>query len=155
MCAINGGEVAKPADYVEPVVDTTPFVEDYEDKSFTGGPRYSSVQKVVGDAYEGDWCLENSEGYAEYDGYAIDVSNYAGHTIHVTFAIKSKADTCKLTADIDGTWPNIVEVNTSDGEWHLAEGDYHVDDGMTLQIYWESTDMSPFYLDSVKIETVD
>ena len=155
MCAVNGGDVAKPADYVEPVVDTTPFIEDYEDQKFTGGPRYSSKQKIAGDAYEGSYCLENSEGYAEYDGYAIDVSSYAGHTIHVSFAIKSKADVCKLTADIDGTWPNIAEVNTSDGEWHTGEGDFHVDDGMTLQIYWESSDMSPFYLDSVKIETVD
>ena len=155
MCAINGGEVAKPADYVEPVSDTTPFVEDYENKEFIGGPRYSSVQKIVGDAYEGEYCLENSEGYAEYDGYAIDVTQYAGHTIHVSFAIKSKADICKLTADIDGTWPNIVEVTTGDGEWHLAEGDYQVEAGATLQIYWESSDMSPFYLDNVEIKTLD
>ena len=137
------------------MVDTTPFVEDYEDQSYIGGPRYSSVQKIVGDAYEGDYCLENSEGYAEYDGYAIDVTNYAGHTIHITFAIKSAADTCKLTADIDGTWPNIAEVATSDGEWHFVECDYTVEAGTTLQIYWESTDMSPFYLDSVSIQTVD
>ena len=155
MCAINGGEVAKPDDYQEPVVDTTPFVEDYEDQSFVGGPRYSSVQKIVGDAYEGDYCLENSEGYAEYDGYAMDVSNYAGHTIHITFAIKSASDTCKLTADIDGTWPTIAEVTTSDGEWHYVECDYAVEAGATLQVYWESVDMSPFYLDSVTIQTVD
>ncbi|MBQ6018455.1 MAG: endo-1,4-beta-xylanase [Clostridiales bacterium] len=155
MCAVNGGEVAKPADYVEPVVDTTPFIEDYEDKSFTGGPRYSSVQKIVGDAYEGEWCLENSEGYDTYDGYAVDVSNYAGHTIHVSFAIKSAADQCCLTADIDGTWPHLAEVPTGTGEWVFVECDYTVDAGATLQIYWESSDMSPFYLDSLKIETVD
>ncbi|MCR4703940.1 MAG: endo-1,4-beta-xylanase [Saccharofermentans sp.] len=155
MCAVNGGEVAKPADWVEPKSDLTPYAEDFEDQKFNGGPRYSSVQKIVGDAYEGDYCLENSEGYAEYDGYAVDVSSFAGHTIHITFAIKSKCDTCKLTADIDGTWPTIAEVATADGEWHFVEADYEVEDGMALQIYWESTDMNPFYLDNVTIEATN
>lgn len=156
MCAINGGEVAKPADYQEPKTDSTPFVEDYEDKKFTGGPRYSSVQKVVEGGYESDYCLMNSEGYAEYDGYSIDVTNYAGHTIKVTFAIKSKAPTCKCTADIDGTWPTVAEVQTGSDEWVLGEGQYTIEAGTpSLTIYFESVDMNPFYLDNVKIEVID
>jgi len=156
MCAINGGEVAKPADYQEPKSDLSPFFEDFEDKKFIGGPRYSSVQKIVEGGYESSYCLENSEGYAEYDGYSIDVTQYAGHTIHISFAIKSKAAVCKCTADIDGTWPNIVEVQTGSDEWVLGEGDYQIEAGTTsLTIYFESSDMSPFYLDNVKIEAVD
>jgi len=62
---------------------------------------------------------------------------------------------CCLTADIDGTWPHLAEVPTGTGEWVFVECDYTVDAGATLQIYWESSDMSPFYLDSLKIETVD
>jgi len=156
MCALTGGEVAKPADYQEPSSDLTPYYEDFEDKKFHGGPRYSAVLKVVEGGYEGNYCLENSEGYAEYDGYSIDVTQFAGHTIHVSFVIKSKADVCKCTADIDGSWPNIVEVQTGSGEWVTGEGDYKIEEGTTsLSIYFESSDMSPFYIDNIKIEAVD
>lgn len=156
MGALTGTEVAKPADYVEPKVDLTPFFEDYEDQKFTGGPRYSSVQKVVEGGYESNYCLANTEGYAEYDGYAVDVTNYAGHVIHVSFAIKSKADQCCCTADIDGTWPHVCEVQTGTDEWVLAEGDFEIEEGTTsLTIYIESSDMSPFYLDNFKIEAVN
>ncbi len=156
MCAVNGGDVAKPADYVEPVTDTTPFVEDYEDQKFIGGPRYSSVQKIVEGGYESKYCLENTEGYAEYDGYSIDVTQYAGHVIHISFAIKSKAPSCKCTADIDGVWPNIAEVQTGTDEWVLGEGDFEIEEGTaSLTIYFESTDMSPFYLDNVEIKTMN
>ena len=157
MCAVNGGDVAKPADYVEPVTDTTPFVEDYEDQKFIGGPRYSSVQTVVEGGYNSNYCLKNTEGYAEYDGYSIDVSQYAGHVIHVSFAIKSKAPSCKCTADIDGVWPNIAEVQTGNpDEWVLGEGDFEIEPDMTsLTIYFESTDMSPFFLDNVEIKAMN
>ena len=155
MCAINGGEVAKPADYVEPVSDTTPFTEDYEDQSFIGGPRYSSVQKVVEGGHDSGFCLQNTEGYAEYDGYSIDVSQYAGHVIHVSFWIKSKADVCKCTADIDGTWPNIAEVQTGSDEWVFGEGDFEIEEGATLTIYFESSDMSPFFLDDLEIKAMN
>ena len=155
MCAINGGEVAKPADYVEPVSDTTPFTEDYEDQSFIGGPRYSSVQKVVEGGHDSGFCLQNTEGYAEYDGYSIDVSQYAGHVIHVSFWIKSKADVCKCTADIDGTWPTIAEVQTGSEEWIFGEGDFEIEEGATLTIYFESSDMSPFFLDDVEIKAMN
>ena len=156
MCAVNGGEVAKPADYVEPSSDMTPIFEDYENQDFVGKPRYSSVQKIVEGGYESAFCLENTEGYAEYDGYSVDVTAFAGHTIHVTFAVKSKADVCKCTADIDGTWPTIAEVQTGTDEWVLGEGDFEIEEGtMSLSIYIESSDMSPFYLDNFKIEATN
>ena len=156
MCAINGGEVTKPADYVEPKSDLSPIEEDYENKEYIGGPRYSAVQTIVGDAYEGEYCLMNSEGYADYDGYSIDISNYIGHTIHVSFAVKCAADQVCLTADIDGTWPHLVEVPTGTDEWIEVECDYQVpDDNTSLSIYFESSDMTEFYLDNLKIEAVD
>ena len=156
MCAINGGEVTKPADYVEPKTDLSPIEEDYENKEYIGGPRYSAVQTIVGDAFEGEYCLMNSEGYAEYDGYSIDISNYIGHTIHVSFAVKCAADQVCLTADIDGTWPHLAEVSTGTDEWIEVECDYQVpDDNTSLSIYFESSDMTEFYLDNLKIEAVD
>ncbi|MBO4426742.1 MAG: endo-1,4-beta-xylanase [Clostridiales bacterium] len=156
MCAINGGEVTKPADYVEPKSDLTPIEEDYENKEYIGGPRYSAVQTIVGDAYEGDYCLMNSDGYASYDGYSIDVSNYIGHTIHVSFAVKCAAEQVCLTADIEGTWPHLVEVPTGTDEWVFVECDYEVPDGnSSLSIYFESSDMTEFYLDNLKIEATN
>ncbi|MCR5615592.1 MAG: endo-1,4-beta-xylanase [Saccharofermentans sp.] len=156
MCAVSGGEVTKPADYVEPKSDLSPIVEDYENKDYIGGPRYSAVQTIVGDAYEGEYCLMNSDGYADYDGYSIDISNYIGHTIHVSFAIKCSAEQVCLTADIDGTWPHLVEVPTGTDEWVFVECDYEVpDDNTSLSIYFESSDMTEFYLDNLTIEAVD
>ena len=92
MCAINGGEVTKPADYVEPKSDLSPIEEDYENKEYIGGPRYSAVQTIVGDAFEGEYCLMNSEGYASYDGYAIDISNYIGSPIQLSLSVTLAVD---------------------------------------------------------------
>ncbi|MBQ4270856.1 MAG: carbohydrate binding domain-containing protein, partial [Clostridiales bacterium] len=127
--------------------------EDYEDQEFIGGPRYSSTQAIVGNAYDGDYCLENSGGSAEYDGYSIDVSRFIGQSIHFSFAVKSNADMVCFTADIDGSWPHLCEVDTSGGDWVFYEGDYQVPSGMTnLSVYFESSDTSSFYLDDLTIE---
>ena len=46
MCAINGGEVTKPADYVEPKSDLSPIEEDYENKvSHRGRLREQGVHR--------------------------------------------------------------------------------------------------------------
>ena len=153
VCAIKGGDVTKPEDYVEVADDFTPISEDYEDQEFIGGPRYSSTQAIVGNAYDGDYCLENSGGSAEYDGYSIDVSRFIGQSIHFSFAVKSNADMVCFTADIDGSWPHLCEVDTSGGDWVFYEGDYQVPSGMTnLSVYFESSDTSSFYLDDLTIE---
>jgi endo-1,4-beta-xylanase len=153
VCAITGGEVTIPDDYVEVESDLSGISEDYEDQEFIGGPRYSATQTITGDAYSGDYCLQNSGGTAEYDGYAIDITRFSGQTIHFSFAVKSDADLVCLTADIEGSWPHLCEVDTSGGDWVVFEGDYVVPDGMPqLNIYWESSDMSAFCLDDVSIE---
>lgn len=156
VCAITGGEITIPDDYVEVESDLSGISEDYEDQEFGGGPRYSATQTIVGDAYEGDYCLENSGGTAEYDGYAIDITRFGGQTIHFSFAVRSEADQVSFTADIEGSWPHLTEVDTSSGEWVYVEGDYEVPSGMPqLNAYWESSDMSEFYLDNVSIEVAE
>ena len=155
VCAVTGGEIAKPADYVEVESDFTPIKEDYEDQKFIGKPRASSTQKIVGDAFAGDYCLENSGGQAEWDGYSIDISRFIGQKIKFSFAVKSAAPQVCFTGDIDGTWPHLIEVDTSKGEWVEASGEWDVPAGMTsLSLYFESTDMSAFYIDNVVIEVV-
>ena len=156
VCALTGGEITIPDDYVVVEDDFSPIIEDYENEEFIGGPRYSAQQAIVGDAFEGDFCLENSGGSAEYDGYSIDITRFAGQTIHFSFAIKTDADQVCFTADIDGEWPHLVEVDTTSGDWVEAEGEYIVPTGMTsLSVYFESSDMSPFYLDNLVIEVAE
>ena len=61
-----------------------------------------------------------------------------------------------LTGDIDGTWPHLIEVDTSKGGWIEASGEWTVPDGMTtLSLYFETTDMSSFCIDNVVIEVVE
>ncbi|MBP5654906.1 MAG: endo-1,4-beta-xylanase [Clostridiales bacterium] len=156
VCAVTGGEVTKPADYVEVQKDFTPIKEDYEDQKYIGKPRASSTQKIVGDAFEGDYCLENSGGTAEWDGYSIDISRFIGQKIKFSFAVKTECEMVCLTGDIDGTWPHLIEVDTSSGDWVEASGEWTVPDGMTtLSLYFETTDMSSFCLDNVLIEVVE
>lgn len=153
VCAITGDEVAIPDDYIVVEADYSPIYEDYEDGSFIGIPRYSSIQEVVTtDAYEGEACLCNSGGSAEYDGYAIDVTRFVGTTINYSFAIRCDADIVHFTADIENEWPWLEEIDTSSGEWIFIEGTYEVPADMTyLQLYFESSDMTEFYLDNLSI----
>ena len=51
---------------------------------------------------------------------------------------------------------HLVEVPTGTDEWIEVECDYQVpDDNTSLSIYFESSDMTEFYLDNLKIEAVD
>ena len=156
VCAAKGGDITKPADYVEVKKDFTPIKEDYEDQKYIGKPRASSTQKIVGDAFEGDYCMENSGGTAEWDGYSIDISRFIGQKIKFSFAVKTQGPMVCLTGDIEGTWPHLIEVDTSSGEWIEASGEWVVPDGMTtLSVYFETTDMSSFCLDNVLIEVAE
>ena len=40
-------------------------------------------------------------------------------------------------------------------EWVLGEGDFEIEEGASLTIYFESTDMSPFFLDNVEIKAMN
>ncbi len=155
--AVTGEEIPVPDSYVEPVVDLSPIVENYEDGTFSGKGRYSAFQKVVeDDAFEGSKCLKNGGGDAEYDGYAIDVTRLLGQNIKFSFAVKTKAASMSFTADIENEWPHLVDIDTSSGNWVEVEGTYTLPEGMSsLRIYLETCDMNEFYLDDLKIEVVE
>ncbi len=157
VCAVTGDEIPLPDDYVEVVLDLTPIYEDFEDGTFIGSGRYSATQTVVGDSpYEGAKCLCNAGGDASYDGYAIDVTRFLGQTISFSFAIKTEAPSACFTADINGEWPHLSEIDTSSGEWIYIEGTYDVPSTLTfLQLYFESSDMSEVYLDNISITAAE
>lgn len=151
--AMTGEELQKPDDYREPLDASTAIDENYEGDTFYGNPRISSTLTVVtDDPYEGNACLMNSEGTAEYDGYSIDVSRFVGYTINYSFAVKSPCSEVHLVADIEGEWPWLEQIDTSSGEWVLVEGSYTVPDLSSLSLYFETPDMTEFYVDAIHIE---
>lgn len=152
LLAVTGEEIPLPDDYVEPLDASTAIEENYESDDFYGSPRIASTLTIVtDDPFEGSSCLMNSEGSAEYDGYSIDVSRFCGYTINYSFAVKSPASEVHFVADIDGEWPWITNVDTSSGEWVEVSGTYEVPDLASLSIYFETPDMTEFYVDALTI----
>jgi len=171
VLAKKGGELQKPADYVEPPKDTDPFDDNFEDGKFKGTARAGQTLKVVDSgAFEGSKCLLASGATETWDGYVIDLTRYLGKKLKVSFAVKSKAAQVAFSADIADLWPHIVEVDTSSGEWVSVEevidlttskwvlptGEVEVPANLdSLMLYWESFDCTEdFYLDAVHIEVV-
>ncbi|MCQ2481932.1 MAG: endo-1,4-beta-xylanase [Clostridia bacterium] len=154
LYAVTGEVLEKPADYREPLGPDDAIDENYEGDTYYGNTRISSTLTIVtDDPYEGNACLMNSEGSAEYDGYSFDVSRFCGTTIKYSFAIKSPCKEVHFVADIEGSWPWIENIDTSSGEWILVEGTYEIPSDLTyLSLYLETPDMTEFYIDALHIE---
>ncbi len=156
--AKTGEELPEPAyveaDYTDMYatfdgVDTT-----VESEGFT--PRGSSsltIQKEV--VFNGEAALLVSDRADDWNGASFDVSRFVGQTISVSAWVKSAADTVKVSADIDGTWPNIASVNTSNGEWTQITGTYKVPSNLNaLKLYFETDDTNDIYIDNVRVKLV-
>ncbi|MBE6759254.1 MAG: hypothetical protein E7554_04085 [Ruminococcaceae bacterium] len=156
VCAAKGTELAPPEDYVVPGSNTEPIYEDYEGTTFVGRPRFGSTQDLVTDnPYEGNQCLR-SIGSEAYDGYSIDVTNFIGHTIKYSFAVRSDCAEMRLSGEIDGVWPNIETIDTSSGEWVFVEGTYEVPaDQTAYSIYFEASEVGYIYVDNLSIELAE
>ena len=168
--AKKGGELQKPADYVEPPKDGDPFTEDYENDKYTGAARAGVSLKVVEDnPNEGKKCLLVSGASETWDGYTVDASRFLGKKIKYSFAIKTKAAKVSFTADIADLWPHIEDIDTSSGDWVLVEGEldmtgakwtteageYDVPQLDSLRLYWETTEVTDdYYLDNIHFEVV-
>ncbi|MBO4927521.1 MAG: endo-1,4-beta-xylanase [Clostridiales bacterium] len=169
--AKKGGEIEKPADYVEPPKEGDPIDENYEDDKISGGNRAGVTTMIVDkDAYEGSKCLFVTGATQTWDGYTIDVTRFIGKKIKYSFAVKSTADVLAFTADINDVWPRIEEIDTSSHDWVFVEGEldmtgaswttqvgtYKIPELSVLKVYWESADvLDDFYLDAVHIELVE
>jgi len=171
VLAKKGGELEKPADYVEPPKDDDPFDDNFEEDEFAGSPRAGAKLEVVtDDAKEGEKCLSVSGMTETWDGYVVDLTRYLGKKVKFSFYVKSTAATTAFSADISDLWPHIVEVDTSSGEWVLVEGEMDLttsnwvlpsgevevpEDLDSLRLYWETFDCTDdFYLDGVHFEVV-
>lgn len=156
--AKTGQELPEPA-YVEP--DFTDMYVTFDDvdttvetEGFT--PRGSSsltIQKDV--VFNGEAALLVSDRTQSWNGASFDVSRFACQTISVSAWVKSAADTVKVSADINGTWPNIASVDTSNGEWTQIKGTYKVPSNLNaLQLYFETGDTNDIYIDNVRVKLV-
>ncbi|MBO4687348.1 MAG: endo-1,4-beta-xylanase [Clostridiales bacterium] len=172
VLAKKGGELEKPADYVEPPKDDDPFDDNFENGEFAGSPRANANLTVVtDDPKEGEKCLYISGMTQTWDGYVINLSRYLGKKIKFSFAVKSTADVVAFSADISDLWPHIIEVDTSSGEWVLVEGEMDLTtsnwvlpsgevevpaDLDALNLYFESFDcVDDIYLDAIHMEVVE
>ena len=170
VLAKKGGELEKPADYVEPPKDDDPFDDNFEDGKFAGSSRAGATLTVVDGAYEGDKCLSVTGATETWDGYVVDLSRYLGKKLKVSFAVKSTAAQVSFSADIADLWPHIIEVDTSSGDWVFVEGELDLTSNKwvlptgevevpenldNLVLYWETQDCTDdLYVDAVHIEVV-
>ncbi len=168
--AKKGGEIEKPADYVEPPKEDDPFDDNFENDKFAGSARAAVNLKVVSEgAYEGEKCLAVTGASETWDGYTVDLSRFMGKKIKFSFAVKSTAAKTSFSADIADLWPHIVEVDTSSGEWVPVEGvldmtsnKWVLPSGDTVEVpadmsnlvlYFETFDCTDdFYVDAFHIE---
>lgn len=152
--AITGKEMPEPA-YVAP--DFTDMNMDFEDGTTQGfGTRGDGSVTVQSDVVlDGKSALLDSGRTATWNGTNFDVSRFIGQTIAISAWVKSDADEVKLSADIDGKWPNIATVSTKNGDWVQLIGTYKVPADMTsLKLYFEASDLSDIYIDHVKVKLV-
>ena len=171
VLAKKGGELQKPADYVEPPKDTDPFDDNFENDKYAGSSRAGATLKVVSDgAFEGSKCLQVTGATETWDGYVIDLTRYLGKKLKFSFAVKSKAAQVAFSADIADLWPHIIEVDTSSGEWVPVEGTMDLSSSKwvlptgevevpatldNLVLYFESFDCTDdFYVDAIHIEVI-
>ena len=99
--------------------------------------------------------IETMDSQIEFISTTSDMTSASAKELGIHI---SQMGTVLPALDITATEEENKEVN-EELETALdkifGEGDFEIEEGATLTIYFESTDMSPFYLDNVKIEVVD
>lgn len=156
--AKTGEEMAEP-EWEAP--DLSDGVFDFENRTadlgklgfVKRGDGELSIQKAV--THFGKGALMNTGRTASWNGTSFDVSRFAGQTISVSAYVKSDDSTTKLTADIDGVWPNIASAKTGAATWSKIEGTYTIPADMTsLSLYFETNGTADLYIDDVTIKLV-
>lgn len=155
--AMNGVELPAPA-YVAPDfkdMDVTFEKEGATAESegfFLRGDGSLSVQSDV--VYDGKFALLDTGRKDSWHGVSFDVSRFIGQTIEVSGWVKTAAPEAKLSADINGVWPNLAVADTSDGKWKQLKATYKIPSDMTsLSLYFEaSTQTDDIYIDNVSIK---
>ncbi len=152
--AITGESLEAPS---LPEADLSPIEEDFEGSSHLAVPRGDASLKVVTDeSQNGEHSLLIYNRKENWNGGMIDITNFKGHTITFSAYVKTASPTAKISANIDGVWPNLVVNDTSSGDWVLFEGTYLVpDDVIAIELYFETEDTTDIYVDNITIKLAD
>lgn len=105
--------------------------------------------------HSGSGALLDSGRTESWHGASFDVSRFAGQTVHISAWVKSEARQVRLTADIDGKWPNVATATIKNGDWTEIKAVYTIPSDMAaLSLYFETSDLSDIYIDDVAIKLV-
>lgn len=153
VAAKTGEEIEGPT-YEAPDFKDAIYTFETDTEGFA--PRGDGKVEVQSDVvFTGKSAIHDSGRTANWNGAAFDVSRFAGQTISVSAWVKSDAKKVKLSADIDGSWPNIATADTSNGDWVQIRGTYSIPKELTgLKLYFEGTDLSDIYIDNVEVKLV-
>ena len=160
VAAATGGDIGEP-EYVKP--DYSDIRVNFDEEALPSvfsvrGDGNLTVQSEV--VCEGKYALLDSGRMANWNGASFDVSKFAGQTIGISAWVKSEAPIVKISADIDGKWPNITSADTSSGEWVQIIGEYKMPaDLKSLKLYFEADDIEgdihpDIYIDALRVKVV-
>ena len=155
VAAANGGDIGEP-EYVKP--DYTDIRENFDEEQIPSifsvrGEGKLTVQSDV--VCEGKYALLDSGRTLTWHGASFDVSKFAGQTIGISAWVKSASPLVKISADIEGKWPNITTCDTSSGDWVQIIGEYKIpSDLKALKLYFETEDLSDIYIDALRVKVV-
>ena len=152
--------------YIKP--DISDIYIDFEGENDTAESvglivRGGGTLEVQGDiVYEGKKALKDSGRTANWNGTSINVSKYSGQTVEISAYVKCADPFVKISADIDGVWPNITKQDTSSGEWTKITGRYRIPlDQASLNVYFESAGLTDddeatadIYIDNIQVKLV-
>ena len=156
--AKTGQELPEPA-YVAPdfkdmyaTFDTADATAESEGFTVRGAGELRIQDDVV---FNGNGALLDTGRTDSWNGVSFDVSRFIGQTISVSAWVKSSAETVKLSADINGTWPNLAAADTSSGKWTQIQSIYKVPSDLnSLKLYFETNDKNDIYIDNVRVKLV-
>lgn len=155
MVGVITGDELPEAVFIKP--DLSDAYYDFEDGQQPGavGVRGGGKVSVQSDVtYAGDYAVQSTGRTANWNGISLDVTRFAGQTIEISAMVKSEDEQIKLSADIDGVWPNIATVDST-GEWTKVEGTYSIPKTLTsLNLYFETSDLAEIYVDNLSIKLV-
>ncbi len=159
---IGGGPAPEP--YVPPreyrvgdVIYDNTFDDDRSDLIAFNGYGENPTVAIVADGKDGTKGLRVSARSQTWEAAGVDLYDLIGKhlTIRIEADIMSEADgTYQATIKKNSSYsqPSGMTVSGTAGNWYHLEGTYEItNDTETLNLYFETTDRSVFYIDNFKI----
>lgn len=106
--------------------------------------------------HSGNAALANERRFGSWSGISFNVSDFIGQTISVSAWVKSPALTVSLNADVNGTNPELVSVETGSDEWVQMSAIYKVPcDVHSMFLYFGTTEKTPDTFSAVYVDDVE